>query len=125
VARAGKLLRRYKEDGSACFAWGRVLERLLADPAQADEALQEAVKSNRFVALHVAGQKPLPKGMPAMYSLGSVEEAMVCQHWMGAAWKAHPEAVSWVSEHYAQQGRTSVPSKAALKKMKTHDAGAQ
>jgi len=123
---AGKLLKRYKGDGSACFAWGTVMERLLAgDHKGADAALPKAVQANRFVALHLAGRRPVPKGLPEMYSPGSEEEATLCQHYLVAAWAAHPEALSWVFERCKEMSMTPVPSKAALKKMKTPDAKVQ
>jgi hypothetical protein len=103
-----------------------VLERLLAgDPAKADAALKKAIRMNRSVALHLTGLEPLPKGLPEMYSMGSVEEAMLCQHWLGEAWAAHKEALFWVFEHCAEMGIGPVPSKAALKKMKVSAVGLQ
>lgn len=123
---AKRLLKRYKGDSSACFAWARVIEHLLAgDHKSADAALQKAVLANRFVAPHLAGQKSLPKSLPEMYSLGSVEEAVLCQHWLGAAWAAHRGAFAWVVDRCAEMNTPPVPSKTALKKMKTLDAGVQ
>lgn len=125
MAGARKLLMQYREDPSAVFAWGLLIDRLVAgDLKNAELALQRAMEANRFVALQLTGRQPLPKGMPEMYSLGSVEEAMLCQYYLGAAWEAHEEALKWVLDSCAEMGMTPVPSKATLKKMKT-DASVQ
>lgn len=96
---ARKLLRDYKEDSSANFAWGRVLEHFLsADLAGAAAALKTARKENRFVELYLSGQKGLPKQMPGMYSPGSDDEAILVLDNLSLAWAKHKEAVFWLME---------------------------
>ncbi len=122
---AQDLLMQYPEDASAVFAWGLLIERLVAgDYERAEAALQKAIQSNRFVALQLTGRQPLPKGLPQMYALGSVEEAVLCQHYLMPAWEAQPEALMWVYDRCAAMDMAPVPSKATLKKMKP-DAGVQ
>jgi tetratricopeptide (TPR) repeat protein len=102
VAAAGGLLKKYKNDGSANFAWGRVLERFLTgDPEGASAALAEARAANGHVELHLMGRKPIPKSMPEMYSMGSEEEAVLCLDNLLAAWADHKEAVLWVAQQCA------------------------
>jgi tetratricopeptide (TPR) repeat protein len=114
---AGRLLRKYKDDAMANFAWGRVLERFLAgDLVGAGTALNKARKANRFVELYMTGQKPIPKEMPEMYSPGSEEEAMLCMDGVGRAWAQHKEAVSWLLDQQGADGRRAIPSKATLKR---------
>ena len=97
VAGAGKLLKRYKRDMSAVFLWGRVIERFLeGDRDGASVASRVAMKANRYVALHLTGQKRLPTALPEMYSLGSIEEAVLCQHYLGEAWSRHKDALLWL-----------------------------
>ena len=94
---AGKLLHTYKEDASANFAWGRVLERFLCgDLPGAATALKKARKTNRFVELYFSGKKSLPKEMPQIYSPGSEEEAVLVLDNMSFAWAEHKEALLWL-----------------------------
>lgn len=120
LAGAGKLLQSYDEDGSANFAWGRVLERFLAgDRTGADQALIDALAANRFVALYMTERLPLPKGLPEMYEMGSAEEAVLCLINLRAAWDAHRDAVFWLYDRCAEIGMGPVPKKSSLKKMPT------
>ncbi len=96
---ARKLLKDYKEDASANFAWARVLERFLSsDPAGAVAALKIARKGNRSVELYLSGQKGIPKEMPGMYSPGSDEEAILVLDHMSLAWAEHNEALLWLMD---------------------------
>lgn len=104
-----KLLRRYENDSMANFAWGRVLERFLADNLPgASAALTKARKANRFVERYLSGKKSPPKHLPEMYSMGSEEEAILCVDNLAAAWVAHENAVFWL---HGQIERESVPTK--------------
>jgi tetratricopeptide (TPR) repeat protein len=95
----GRLLKDYKEDASANFAWARVLERFLAaDLPGAGAALKIARKANRFLELYLSGQRGIPKHLPEMYSPGSDEEAILCLEHMSLAWCNHKEAVFWLME---------------------------
>ena len=115
---AAKLLKVYGEDGSASFAWARVLERFLSgDLEGAEWALKIALKSNRFVAPYMTGRMPLPERMPEMYELGSAEEAALCVVGLSAAWDAHQEAVFWLFDRCKEMGIGPMPSKKSLKKM--------
>jgi tetratricopeptide (TPR) repeat protein len=94
---ARKLLKRYKRDASAVFAWGRVLERILADDLDgAAASLQTARKENPFMELYMTAQRPLPEEMPHSYAMGSAEEALVSLDSLAAAWTAHPAAMFWL-----------------------------
>jgi tetratricopeptide (TPR) repeat protein len=97
LADAGRLLKRYKEDATAGLSWGRVLERFLAgDRDGASIALSAAMQANRYVAGHLTGKRRLPKALPEMYSLGSLEEAVLCRHYLGEAWAQHRDALLWL-----------------------------
>jgi tetratricopeptide (TPR) repeat protein len=117
VAAAGKLLKKYKNDGSANFAWGRVLERYLTgDLEAASAALAAARAANGHVELHLMGRKPIPKSMPEMYSMGSEEEAILCLDNLLAAWANHKGAVLWVAEQCATAPADQASGKAARRK---------
>jgi tetratricopeptide (TPR) repeat protein len=115
---AGMLLKKYKDDAGANFAWGRVLERLLAgDPSGATLALKSARQANHFVELYMTGKKPIPLELPEMYQLGSEEEAALCIEGVGLAWSLHKDAVFWLMDQQSAEGSRAIPSKAALKRV--------
>ena len=94
---AGRLLKEYENDSMANFAWGRVLERYLSrDLAGARRALAKARKCNGFVELYLSASKKLPGEMPAMYSPGSEEEAVLCMENLMGAWAKHRDALFWL-----------------------------
>jgi tetratricopeptide (TPR) repeat protein len=94
---ARHLLHEYKEDDSALFNWGRMLERILCgDLDGAARALKHARKNNRFVELYLTGRKRPPREMPDSYSFGSEEEAIICAEALGEAWVTHPKALTWL-----------------------------
>jgi len=96
---AQRLLRQYKNDISAVFAWGRTLHRFLAGDLQgARRELEAARKCNRLVELYLTGQRKLPKSMPEMYALGSDEEAIISADLLAKAWAKHEEALHWLTE---------------------------
>jgi tetratricopeptide (TPR) repeat protein len=114
---AGRLLKQYKDDAMANFAWGRVLERFLAgDPGGAAIALEKARRANHFVELYLTAEKPIPRSKPEMYSPGSEEEALLCIDNVGRAWALNKEAVFWLLDQRAAVKAKTPPSKAALKK---------
>lgn len=114
---ASRLIKKYKSDASANFAWGRVLERFLAgDCSGATKALSKARKANRHVELYLTAQKPLPTEPPEMYSSGSEEEAALCLSYLSGAWVEHKEATHWLFERFAETGVNVVPGKAVIEK---------
>ena len=102
---AGKLLKKYEGDALANFAWGRVLERFLADDrAGAKAALEIARAANRHVELYLTARKPLPEDPPEMYSPGSEEEAVLVLSNLSGAWAAHKEATYWLFDELQLNG---------------------
>ncbi len=114
---AKRLLQQFKNDASATFAWGRVLERRLAgDQKGAGEALKKARRTNPHVELFLTAQKPLPEDLPAMYSPGSQEEAILSLDCLSAAWGAHPAATSWLLDELMAGKKPSASGKRGAKK---------
>jgi hypothetical protein len=92
-----KLFRQYEDEGSAFFAWAKVLERFLSgDEDAAREALDDARRVNRFAEAYLSGRKPLPRQLPGFYGMGDENEGIVCAVEIGDAWKRHPKAVAWL-----------------------------
>jgi tetratricopeptide (TPR) repeat protein len=95
---ARQLLEQFEDDGSAMFAWGRVLERFLAgDHSAAQAALKEARVANRFAEDYLTGRKRLPRQLPGYYGIGDENEGVVCAVELGEAWAKHREAIEWLS----------------------------
>lgn len=87
------------------FAWGRLLERLLAgDEASATKALAAARKQNGHMEAYLKGHRKLPKNLPGSYSPGGKEEALCFAGVLMSAWNAHPTAVAWLARHSPRQG---------------------
>ncbi|HUB00506.1 MAG TPA: hypothetical protein VMA34_19400 [Terracidiphilus sp.] len=115
---AAGVLKKYKEDASANFAWARVLERFMAgDRDGASTALKAARKSNRHVELLLTQKQALPKELPDMYAPGSAEEAVLCLSFLSGALTEHAEVSSWLFDQFAADGVLPPPSEAKLKRM--------
>jgi tetratricopeptide (TPR) repeat protein len=96
---ARKLFEKYPGDleFNAVFAWGRVLERFLAeDLPGAVAALAAARKQNPHLQVYVKGHRQIPKTMPEAYAPGSKEEAVCYAEVVRAAWEKHPAALKWL-----------------------------
>jgi tetratricopeptide (TPR) repeat protein len=99
AAGAHRIFKEYPDEGSAMFAWARVLTEVLADdePA-AKSALKEARQVNKHVEAYLTGRKKMPKEGPPYYSPGEPSEAVVCMYEIGGAWKKHPAAIEWLKK---------------------------
>lgn len=99
---AGELLAAYpdEENITAPFAWGRVLERLLAaDPEGATKALHIARRVNPYMETYLNGTKRVPRKCPSTYSSHTEDEAKVFAQDYAGAWKRHPAARKWLKAH--------------------------
>lgn len=95
---AGKLLRRYKNDGTAAWAWSGTLAlyRREGDSRTARKALDRAVATNAHVSDYLLGRKKLPGTLPALIGMGDKNEAVAYVHDSAQAWAAAPGALAWV-----------------------------
>ncbi len=92
-----RLFKQYEDEGSATFAWARVLERfLVGDEPGAATALGEARKANPHVQAFLTGRKRRPRGDLGYYSPGEESEAIMCLDCLGEAWRRHAEAREWL-----------------------------
>jgi len=96
---ARKLFENYPGEFAfnAAFAWGRVLERFLAnDLAGVMAALAVARKQNPHMQVYVKGHRALPRYQPEAYAPGSKEEAICFAEGVRAAWAKYPAALKWL-----------------------------
>jgi len=96
---AAKLLRRYKDDGSAHWAWAGALSlfRREGDGPASRKALARAVKTNTHVAAYLLGRKKLPRDLPAFTGFGDDNEAVAYVHDSAASWAATAGALTWLA----------------------------
>ncbi len=103
LRKAEQLFGEYPDEGSAMFAWAKVLASFLGgDEAAANTALAEARQLNKHVEAYLTGRKKMPGQGPGYYSPGEPSEAIVCMSQIGAAWKKHPEAGEWLKRQQAK-----------------------
>ncbi len=103
---AASLLSRYPDDGSALFAWSRVLLAVLKGDTTIGEAeLQNAREANKHVEGYLTGKKHTPEKLPESFFPGDVSEAIACAVELGDVWADRPEAVRWLKEHEAAKER--------------------
>jgi tetratricopeptide (TPR) repeat protein len=97
-ADAGALLTQYEDDPSATwkYGWALWMFRKEGDSPAARERLRDAIKSNRHVPKYLTGKATFPDILPESYSLGSVEEAVLCADEFFDVWKATPGADRWL-----------------------------
>jgi tetratricopeptide (TPR) repeat protein len=95
---AGKLIKRYKEDGSAAWSWSRALLafRRSGDRSESRSALSQAVADNAHVAALLLGDKKMPRQLPTYMGMGDKNEAVAYVHGAAATWAATPGALAWI-----------------------------
>ena len=96
---AAALFEQFEDEGSAMFAWARVLERHMAgDESGATEALKEARQTNPHVEPLLTGTKRMPRDLPGYYGFGDENEAVICVDAIGPAWKRAGVAMAWLKK---------------------------
>jgi len=95
---AAKLIKRYKEDGSAAWSWSRALLafRRSGDCLESRRALSEAIDDNTHVAALLLGDKKMPRQLPAYIGMGDKNEAVAYVHSAAEPWATTPGAVTWL-----------------------------
>lgn len=102
---AGKLIKRYKDDGAAAWSWsGALLSfRTDGDGAASRRALAGAVKANAHVPSYLLGKKKLPRTLPEFIGLGDTNEAVVYVHGAVGAWARTAGALAWARKALADR----------------------
>ena len=118
---ARDLLKAYPDDKS--MATGSYAQALLSyrkegDSATARRHLKKALETNRHVPGYLLGEEEFPPIIPPSYSLGSIDEAVLCADNMLEAWEEPPEALEWLDE-YRRSGSKRIRKKSIKKKRKT------
>ena len=88
---------RFAQDDMAFMLWARTLILYLErDFEGATAMLKEAQAENPFVQDLLTGQAEMPEEEPALYQVGSPEEAAVIVSDLAAAWRLRPLALIWL-----------------------------
>jgi hypothetical protein len=119
---ASGLLRKYKGDVSAAWAWsGALLSfRQKGDADGSRGALEFAVEAKSHVPAYLLGSKPIPRTLPDYISLGGEDEAIAYVHGADAAWIAADGAKTWVSAFFLGQA-SATPSRSERGKQPVDD----
>jgi tetratricopeptide (TPR) repeat protein len=96
-ADAGKLMMRYKDDGTAAWTWSRALLsfRGKGDCGPSRKALERAVAGNAHVPAYLFGEKTLPRTLPDFIGWGDENEAIAYVYGSAPAWAATTGALAW------------------------------
>lgn len=88
---------KYEDGAFATPAWSVALGLFLeGKQKQAEKAAAKAHAANPHVLDLLAGRKAPPEERPAMYSLGSPEEAYLCAENLAGACIEHPDLAEWL-----------------------------
>lgn len=100
---ARQLLRRYRGDAMAVWAWGKMIERFMSkDKRGARTALDRALEVNRYVAVYVVLPQTMSLDVPGSYMFGSDEEARVTMEELGPALVAAEGLYPWLVEQLTE-----------------------
>jgi hypothetical protein len=73
------------------------------DTAESRAKASEAIRVNRWARKYLSGQAPAPP-VPALYGMGSPEEAAVCFDEQGELWQQTPGAQEWLKRQKGSPG---------------------
>lgn len=95
---AEELLSVYREPSCTMLYSAALLSFRKLGYGNADNFLKEAILSNPHVPPYLLELKLIPWSLPAYYSQGSVEEAIIYAADACAVWKKTPGALAWLAE---------------------------
>jgi tetratricopeptide (TPR) repeat protein len=95
------LFKAYPDDDSVHWSWTKALAafRRGGDDAESRALLDQALAGNGHVAAYLLRTKRLPKPLPAFYSPGDEDEAILYAAENAAAWTRTPGALDWLRAH--------------------------
>jgi tetratricopeptide (TPR) repeat protein len=96
-----KLLKKYKDDAAATWAYSQalVIFRLKGPGPDADKAFNIAFKANPHVPAYLLGKKHMPLQLPDHIGLGDTSEAVDYVASGRHAWNQTPGALDWLAQH--------------------------
>lgn len=121
-AEAAALLRDYKKDGSAAWAWSDALLafRRTKGSAAARKALIKAIGVNAHVPAYLLDRKKLPPTLPDFIGMGDENEAVAYVYDAASTWTGTPGAKAWVAEVMVSMVRDEGESQDTSQKLETN-----
>lgn len=112
---AEALLKRYRDDSSAWWAWSEALLAFRREGITegSRKALRRAVAVNRHVPKYLSGAKAMPKRLPDYIGLGDENEAVAYVHDAAKGWAATEGALVWLREALKPEPGQSIGKPAA------------
>jgi tetratricopeptide (TPR) repeat protein len=110
--RVEALLKRYRGDAAASWAYGRALVafRTRGDTGVANRTRTNAIATNPYVPAYLTGRKKLPRTMPEYVGFGDETEAVTCAAEQLAAWRGSPGALAWLERAEPDGGGRPPPT---------------
>jgi tetratricopeptide (TPR) repeat protein len=95
----GKLLKDYKEDGSATwlYTWALWAYRQEGDGPGSRRRLKEALKQNKHVPDYLLGRKRIPRELPELIGFGDEDEAIAYAASALVNWRQTSGALEWLA----------------------------
>ena len=93
-----KLYKKYEDDYSAWWLYGRALldYRKHGDTAKSQKSLAKAIEYNKHFPAYLLGRKKFPANPPGHYGMGDANEAAYYMDESILTWTKTPGAVDWV-----------------------------
>ena len=106
-----KLLKQYKEDAAANWAYSQALLIFRAKGAgpDADKALAIAMKRNPHIPAYLLGIKRMPRNLPDYVGIGDTNEAVEYVAFARGAWSQSPGALDWLRQRVNVLSTNSKP----------------
>lgn len=98
---AAELLKQCKDDrvfAIWCYTRALLTFRQKGDTATARKHIEEAISVNGYVPKYLLEYEEMPEFMPAGYSPGSKDEAVICSEQLAGVWKKTEGALRWLDE---------------------------
>jgi hypothetical protein len=101
AADARALLDQFDVDEGAAWLYANALVAFRLAEKTADDRLDRALAANRHVPPFLTGEKEIPEP-PAMYRIGSIEEATIAADLLVDAWTSTAGAIFWLNTRRRQ-----------------------
>ena len=104
---AESLYKKYKEDYSSAWFYGRALldYRKYGEGEVANDSLSKALSLNKIAPKYLLMKKKLPKQSPSSYSPGDESDAILLAKFQLGAWQVSEGAIQWLNGRFAQKPR--------------------
>lgn len=93
-----RLIKKYKEDGSAHWLYTQALLAFREKITNADDLASEAWQANSHVPKMLSGERRLAPSKSGYMTMGGADEATAYVEASGAAWRSTAGAITWLNQ---------------------------